>query len=166
LNYFNLYPGDYLRDTTDLSLAEHGAYCLLLMHYYAKGGALDADPARLMRICSAVTDEEQFAVRSVLDRFFSIRNGKLWNRKADKEIAKAMPRIRAARENGATGGRPRKNPAGNPVGLATETQRVTQWPTQQGTQQATHAGVGVGVGVGAKAAFQEEARALVVGERS
>jgi hypothetical protein len=64
-----------------------------------------------------------------------MRQGKWRNKKADKEIAKAAPRIRAARMNGKKGGRPNQdltNPMGNPLE----------------TQPAPHAGVGKGVGVG------------------
>jgi uncharacterized protein YdaU (DUF1376 family) len=33
-----MYWGDYLRDTKHLSLEEHGAYLLLIAHYWAHGG--------------------------------------------------------------------------------------------------------------------------------
>lgn len=32
-----IYCGDYLKDTSDLSLAEHGAYFKLMMAYWQKG---------------------------------------------------------------------------------------------------------------------------------
>lgn len=44
-----LYTGDYRRDTMHLSLTEHGAYLLLIMHYWDTG-PLPADPVRLARI--------------------------------------------------------------------------------------------------------------------
>lgn len=158
MNYFNLYPGDYTRDTGDLSLAEHGAYCLLLFTYYANDGDIPNDRSRLCRLCGAATPEEVAAVDTVIARFFPLKNGKFRNKKADKEIAKAAPRIRAARENGRKGGKKadfQAPPPANPVG--------TQWATQQ----EAHAGKGKGVGKGVgERSVASKAFAVVEGSKS
>jgi uncharacterized protein YdaU (DUF1376 family) len=44
-----LYVGDYLRDTRDLNTLQHGAYLLLIMHYW-QHNALPTDDARLAAI--------------------------------------------------------------------------------------------------------------------
>ena len=46
-----IYIGDYLGDTIELSAAEHGAYLLLLMHYWLKKGEIGEDIERLSRVC-------------------------------------------------------------------------------------------------------------------
>jgi len=38
--YFEMYPGDYLKDTTRLSLTDHGVYFKLMLAYYSEEQAL------------------------------------------------------------------------------------------------------------------------------
>ena len=47
-----LYTGDYKRDTGHLTLAQHGAYLLLIMHYWDMGGLPENDEemARILRV--------------------------------------------------------------------------------------------------------------------
>ena len=88
--WYSRYVGDYMRDTRNLSLAEHGAYTLLLDHYYATGAALDPDMAGLFRVCGAQTDEERAAIAKVADLYFAVNgDGKRHNKRADKEIEKS-----------------------------------------------------------------------------
>lgn len=130
MNYVELYPGDYMRDTADLSLVEHGAYLLLLLHYYSTETAIPSDNPTLFRIARAMSDDEKAAVSKVAERFFPVMSsdGLRHNVRADEEIAKARARIDSARENGKRGGRPKKpdqNPTlSNPVN-PNGTQHVT-----------------------------------------
>lgn len=136
MNYFEFYPGDYRRDTGRLSLAEHGAYLLLMTDYYGNEEPLPAALELLYRITGAQGATEQKAVRAVAEAFFPVGDdGLRHNARADAEIVKAQKRIKTAKENGAKGGR-KKNPAGNPAGSQTGTQR----DTQQGTQRTTRSG--------------------------
>lgn len=103
MNYFEFYPGDYLRDTTRLTLAEHGAYLRLLMAYYSDEQPLPAENDALFRIVSAQNTAEKQAVLKVADLFFPVtRDGVRRNGRADEEIAKASNRMESKSERKST----------------------------------------------------------------
>jgi uncharacterized protein YdaU (DUF1376 family) len=88
--YYERYPGDYARDTRRLSLAEHGAYTLLLDDYYSPdGGPLPAALEALYRVCGCQDEAEREAVKSVAMKFFPVRkdDGLRHNKRADKQLA-------------------------------------------------------------------------------
>ncbi len=82
-----LYIGDYLSDTMHLSLMEHGAYLMLLMAYWKKGGPLPADDKKLSAICR-ISISEFKELRPALEEFFAERDAEWVNPRADKEIKK------------------------------------------------------------------------------
>jgi len=127
MNFYKRYPGDYAKKTARLTLAQHGAYTLLLDEIYVSESPLPAGLDDLYRICRAMTKPEQDAVRTVADAFFPIGgDGLRHNQRAAEEMAAAAPAIEAARLNGRKGGRPKKkpkeSPSENPPGSSTETQ--------------------------------------------
>lgn len=113
LNYYPRYPGDYLIKTVGITMIEDGAYTRMLDWYYANETPIEHDGR--YEVARATTASAKEAVDKVLKRFFS-RAGNVWrHERADEEIAKAAPRIEAAKVNGSRGGRkPKKNPPGNP----------------------------------------------------
>lgn len=142
VNYFELYPGDYLRDTGELSLIQHGAFLLLMASCYSTEKGLPSEPMGLFRITSALTPEEQEATLFVANRFFELcDDGRLRSERIDEDIQKAKVRIEAAKANGAKGGRPRKakqNPdeTGNkPTGFPLGSNPVEQNETQSKAHQ-------------------------------
>jgi uncharacterized protein YdaU (DUF1376 family) len=100
----NLNPSE----TETLSLRELGAYHRLLAAYFHSEEALPNDWAILYRICRATTRDERIITLKIVDRFFSVSalDGLLHSEWVDRELAKAKPRIEAARSNGKKGGRP------------------------------------------------------------
>lgn len=103
MDWYKRYIGDYQRDTGRLSITQHGAYCLLLDHYYATEEPLPSELAELYRVCRAMSKSEQKAVRFVADKFFPFRNGSRRNSRADSEVDKARKASNLLRENGIKG---------------------------------------------------------------
>ena len=116
MNYYKRYMGDYGRDTGALSLAEHGAYTVMMDHYYGTEEPLPSEYDELYRICRAMTKEEQRAVKKIADKFFPVfKDGLRHNDRADAELTKYHARAAANKANGKGGGRPRNNPDKNPA---------------------------------------------------
>ena len=88
MNWFKLYIGDYQRDTAALSVTEHGAYLLMLQHYYATERPLPTGKA-LHRMLRATEKVEREAIDSVAAQFWTQTPAGLVNPRADAEIAKA-----------------------------------------------------------------------------
>lgn len=92
--YFEMYPGDYMRDTSRLSLSDHGAYLRLMLAYYAEEAPLPEAHGDLYVIAGATTTADKVAVRKVADRYFPVGDdGLRHNGRIDEEIAKAQERI-------------------------------------------------------------------------
>jgi uncharacterized protein YdaU (DUF1376 family) len=84
-HWLPLYVADYKADTAHLTTAEHGAYLLLIMHYWTCGGLPD-DDRKLSRIVG-MDDGEWLAAKDTLAAFF--QDG--WRHKRiDAEIEKMV----------------------------------------------------------------------------
>lgn len=92
-------------------MLEHGAYTLLLDHYYATGKPIEVSNASLMpdhsrvyRLCSAATKEEKEAVDAVLEMFFQLTDQGYINAKAsaviEQQRAAHERRVNAGRKGG------------------------------------------------------------------
>lgn len=101
--WMKLYIGDYRGDTGHLTAAQHGAYLLLIMHYWRQSGLPD-DDNQLARI-TAMTPDEWEENRSTIKEFFDDdwRHGRI-----DREIAAFEASRQQSSKNGKKGGRPRK----------------------------------------------------------
>lgn len=70
MNYYEHHIGDYRKDTSHLSLLEHGVYRQLLDTYYTDEKPLTLDHAKLMRSHSVRSADEMQAFQNVLSDFF------------------------------------------------------------------------------------------------
>lgn len=109
-----LFCGDYLKDTTELTLEEHGAYLMILMITWAQGGKpLPDDPARMATRLRITKERWLKKIRPVLAPLFDLSDGTWRNARLEREWEYVQQKIAAQRENGAMGGRPRKGAPGN-----------------------------------------------------
>lgn len=135
MNYYRRYIGDYIKKTSRLSILEHGAYCVLLDHYYAEERPIPLDLDEVYRMCRAITPEERRAVVKILTSFFIKHEDGYHNTRADQELEVAGERRAIARENGQRGGRPRTGGE-----TKDETKAVTGERTGQETDRVTAGG--------------------------
>ena len=86
------YFADYLADTGTLSLAEHGAYLLLLAEAYRRGGKLEcksnANASVLHRLCRCNDDADKAAVDAVLSQFFQRTASGFSHKRVQKVLAR------------------------------------------------------------------------------
>lgn len=106
MNYFELHIGDYQRKTAHLTLAEHGAYSLMLQAFYATERPLPADRKVLYRLLRADTAAEKKAVDAVASQFWPPGDGGLVNKRAQEVLDAYHAWVAKQRSNGSRGGRP------------------------------------------------------------
>jgi uncharacterized protein YdaU (DUF1376 family) len=96
LNYYERHIGDYLRDTSHLSLLEHGIYTRLLDVYYTREEPLLAD--HIARLIGAKTPDELEALETVLNDFFKPDALGNWvQQRCEREIERYQDKIRKAK---------------------------------------------------------------------
>ncbi|KKL11339.1 hypothetical protein LCGC14_2546830 [marine sediment metagenome] len=84
----DFYPGDYLRDTAHLTTQEHGAYLLLIFHYWGRFSPPKDDDVMLARIIN-ISLRQWKRIRPVIQEFFDVRDGKWFHYRIEAEMRKA-----------------------------------------------------------------------------
>ena len=102
LPYMPFFVSDYLADTQHLTTREHGAYLLLIMHYWQRQGPLPGDDKRLSAI-ARMTFAEWQAVKPAVEEFFRLEcdgnaDAMRWHHaRIDHEIKNAISKSVKAR---------------------------------------------------------------------
>lgn len=123
LDWYPRNMGKYARKTSGLSMQQHGAYNLLIDHYYSTGPIpawehclsnassnaivdtpLLPDHSSIYRVCRAITKSEQTDVDLVLRKFFTLRRNGFYHHKEcdetiEKQTKKHETRVRVGTEN-------------------------------------------------------------------
>lgn len=98
-DWMPLYIGDYLRDTTRLTAAEHGAYLLLIMDYWVNGPPPD-DDRQLARIARTSVTVWRRHRREIVSKMFTIKGGFWVHKRIESELARAKEAIGQKRTAG------------------------------------------------------------------
>lgn len=107
MNFVKLYIGDYLRDTGTLTLAQHGAYALMLLEHYATEKPLPVG-RELHRLLRADSKAERDAIDFVASKYWTEQDGGFVNARAEKEIGRATHQREVNQAIGKLGGRPKR----------------------------------------------------------
>jgi uncharacterized protein YdaU (DUF1376 family) len=97
MHYYQHNIGDYRKDTSHLSLLEHGIYRQLLDSYYLDETPLCNDLAKLMRSHSVRSADEQQALQNVLTDFFELTEEGYIHKRCDELIAQYHGKSEKAR---------------------------------------------------------------------
>lgn len=92
----------YLGDTMHLSREEHGAYLLLIMAYWMRGGSLADSDQELAAIVKASRPDWK-RLRPIMEPYFQIRDGRWFHGKVEKELVRARDIIEKKTKSGKAG---------------------------------------------------------------
>lgn len=108
MHYYQFNIADYRKDTTHLSILEHGVYRQLLDWHYLDEKPIPKETEVVIRRLSAKTKEEKEAVLMVLKEMFILTNEGYVQARVLSEIELYVAKSDRARINGKLGGRPKK----------------------------------------------------------
>lgn len=94
MHYYTHHIGDYKRDTSHLSLIEHGIYRQLLDLYYLTENPLDANALRLI---GCRTDSERELAQTILNEFFQNTSKGYVHKRCENEINRIYDKSEKAR---------------------------------------------------------------------
>lgn len=100
MHYYQYNIADYRKDTSHLSLLEHGCYRQLLDQYYLDEKPLPADEDKLFRLFNARTEDEKQAMRNVLLDFWTKTEAGYVQGRSDREIQTYKERLEVASRAG------------------------------------------------------------------
>ena len=99
MHYYQFNIGDYRKQTSHLTLVEHGIYRSLLDSYYLSENALTCDLRVLQRAHSIRTDDEKQALNDILEEFFLLSEDGYKHAHCDEELARIYKKSESARKS-------------------------------------------------------------------
>lgn len=90
--YMPFYTADYMNDTAHFTMAEHGAYMLMIIHYWHTEKPLPNDDKKLAQICKTTTRGYRQVKLSVTD-LFTHAGDTLVHKRIEKELQEYREKI-------------------------------------------------------------------------
>ena len=100
MHYYQHNIADYRKDTIHLTLLEHGCYRQLIDQYYLNEDPLPLDLTKVFRLLNARSDDEQTAIKNVINDFFTETENGFIHTRCDLEIQYYRDRIELASKAG------------------------------------------------------------------
>lgn len=97
--FMQFYPTDYLADTQHLTTLEHGAYFLLILNYWQRGGRLPDEDRRLAGIVKMEVPD-WLLIRPVMQEFFVVMDGYWHHIRIEQEFSKVRAKSVKASQAG------------------------------------------------------------------
>jgi uncharacterized protein YdaU (DUF1376 family) len=123
-----LYIADYLGDTMHLTAEQHGAYLLLLMVAWKRGGHVPDDDTQLAAI-TRTGERWQPHCAGIVRAFFAHRDGLLWHGRVLAELEAARENVEKKARAGSAGAAARWQKDGNRIADALRPQSQTDAPS-------------------------------------
>jgi len=100
--YMPFYTSDYMNDTGHLTTEEHGAYLLLIIHYWHTEKPLPDDDRKLAHLCRATLKRFR-QLKLTISLLFDRESGKWVHKRIEKEIREYHEKLDAKRLAGKLG---------------------------------------------------------------
>jgi uncharacterized protein YdaU (DUF1376 family) len=119
-HYQPFFWGDYLKDTGQLTLTEHGAYLRLIGEYWNTGIPITDDKKRIYRAVGAVTAEEQEAINLVLEKYFTLQDGAWKHKRIEADLIEHAIQVQRAADKAKAAADARWNASSNASSIKSE----------------------------------------------
>ena len=100
--FMPLWVADFVGDTLDLDAKEIGAYMLILMTMWGRGGYLPNDMKKLQRVARCGRDWPR--VWAAIEHYFTVEDGRITQLRLRKELQKVAAKREVNAQSGARGG--------------------------------------------------------------
>lgn len=108
-----MFWGDYARDTGHLNAAGHGAYLMLIKHYWCTGKPLADDDDELWRIACCDSKRDWLKLRPKIARLFQVADGEWRHKRIKIELKRALENVEKRASAGRKGAESRWQSDGN-----------------------------------------------------
>jgi len=143
IKYVQLESDAFLTDIdfVQMSPAERGAYCSLILYLTSNNGKCNSDPQVLGRMCNCQTSEEFETIWKRIGKKFQTRNGIIRHKRVTKELARARRLRQAKRRAGLSGAKKRWQGDGTAIAKETEgnvNEKVSEDASNPNTGEQAH----------------------------